>query len=140
VTNLNALNEIDLFVTSGFQPTTAPTPILTPTPIRTNPNGQPIVTSTTIVPNGTGFWSPWQKAFVSMGADPGTVNLLMTAFLVIILGIVVGVASNFEPKGFNSGAALGFILACSFGWIFFWFIVAGVAWILAPFFLWRTPG
>lgn len=129
VSGLNPQNLI--VITMGF---------LTPTPTITS--GFPTATITpggsqTVAPSSTGFWGPWVRSFTIMGADPGTVNILLTAMLVLILGIIAGVATRGNPGGFSAGASLGFLFSCAFGFIWFWFIIAGIAWLLGSFFLYR---
>jgi hypothetical protein len=98
----------------------------------------PTVVPTTL-PGGNygGFFGPWYTALHKMGAYDTELNILLTAIIVIIMAVLGAVATGWSPIGFNSGAALGFILCCGFQIIYFWLILAGIAWLLLPLVLRR---
>jgi hypothetical protein len=70
--------------------------------------------------------------FHAMGAQDTELGVLMTACLIIFLLVIIGIISGGNLYAINSAAALGFILSCAFGWIYFWLILAGVLWLLIP--------
>lgn len=114
---------------SSVNPTATATTATTRTTISTGP--------TTIVPattggNYTGFWAPYYQMFHAMGAQDTELGVLMTACLIIFLLVIIGIISGGNLYAINSAAALGFILSCAFGWIYFWLILAGVLWLLIP--------
>jgi hypothetical protein len=115
---------------SSLNPTFAPTTV--------GPTIQPTVVPTTL-PGGNygGFFGPWYTALHKMGAYDTELNILLTAIIVIIMAVLGAVATGWSPIGFNSGAALGFILCCGFQIIYFWLILAGIAWLLLPLVLRR---
>jgi hypothetical protein len=88
----------------------------------------------------TGFWAPFYNAFTAMGADAGTLNLLLAALIVLLMAFFGAVATGWSPWGFNSGAALGFIFCCAFGILQLWLIAAGICWLLLPLVLRRVSG
>lgn len=92
---------------------------------------------TTIVPTATGgnysgFWGPYYQMFHAMGAEDTELGILMTVCMIIILTVIIGIITRGNLYAVNSAAALGFILSCAFGWIYFRLILAGVLWLLIP--------
>lgn len=126
----------------GATPTATFPPITNYTSTVTIPGGG-FATPTTKVPtqvNGTytGFWAPFYNSFKAMGADEGTLNILLAGIIVLFFAIVASVATGWSPWGFNSGAALGFIFSCAIGIIYPWLIFIGIVWLLLPLVLRRV--
>lgn len=129
------------FYVTGSSGETVPVPIgMATAVVTTSPTTRTTVTTgpTTVVPttasggNYTGFWGPYYNMFHAMGAQDTELGVIMTACLIIILIIIIAFVTGGNLYAVNSAAALGFILSCAFGWIYFWLILAGVLWLLIP--------
>ena len=107
-------------------------PTVTTTRTSTTVTGPTTVVPTTTGGTYTGFWGPYYQMFHAMGAQDTELGVLMTACLIIFLLVIIGIISGGNLYAINSAAALGFILSCAFGWIYFWLILAGVLWLLIP--------
>jgi len=107
-------------------------PTATTTRTSTISTGPTTIVPTTTGGNYTGFWAPYYQMFHAMGAQDTELGVLMTACLIIFLLVIIGIISGGNLYAINSAAALGFILSCAFGWIYFWLILAGVLWLLIP--------
>jgi hypothetical protein len=110
----------------------------TPTPwIKPTLTTQPAITRNQTTGNYTGFWSPFYNGLTGMGASNGELGLLMTMFLVIF-GLIGGaIVSHGNGRVASACGSAGFIFACGFSWIPLWLILAGIAWMLGSFFLFR---
>jgi hypothetical protein len=110
----------------------------TPTPwVKPTLTTQPVITRNQTTGNYTGFWSPFYNGLTGMGASNGELGLLMTMFLVIF-GLIGGaIVSHGNGRVASACGSAGFIFACGFQWIPLWLILAGIAWMLGSFFLFR---
>ena len=128
----NATGDVDRFnVALSLSTTATPTPVATtPLPIHTVTTAPTLSVPTTANGTYTGFWGPGFNMFAAMGASASELGILMAA-LFVAFGFIIGGAgagtiipgSPFSVGGAEAGAAVGFVLACAFGFI-------GIIWVI----------